>query len=55
MYVLKSYVKNHSQVEGSICFAYLIQEVSNFCAQYFNKDIDTAINRKKRSIVETRF
>ena len=32
---------NKARVEGSICNAYLAEEISNFCSQYFRSEIDT--------------
>jgi len=38
---LKNNVKNKAQVEGSICNAYLVEEISSFCAHYFESHIHT--------------
>ena len=32
---------NKARVEGSICNAYLAEEISNFCSQYFQSEVDT--------------
>ena len=38
---LKCKVGNKARVEGSICNAYLAEEISNFCSQYFQSGVDT--------------
>jgi hypothetical protein len=38
---LKRKIANKAHVEGSICNAYLLEEISNFCSMYFEEDIDT--------------
>lgn len=38
---LKQKIGNKARVEGSICNAYLLQEISNFCSIYFEDHIDT--------------
>ena len=38
---LKQKIKNKASIEGSICNAYLLKEISNFCSMYFGDDIDT--------------
>ncbi|XP_039116570.1 uncharacterized protein LOC120252166 [Dioscorea cayenensis subsp. rotundata] len=38
---LKNNVKNKAHVEGSICNAYLVKEISSFCAHYFDSHICT--------------
>lgn len=41
-------VRQKARVEGSICEAYLVKEVSNFCSMYFEEGIDTDLTRPKR-------
>lgn len=41
LYHLKKKVGNKARVEGSICNAYLMEEISNFCSLYFENDVDT--------------
>ena len=36
---LKGTVGNKARVEGSICSAYLVQEMSTFCSYYFNSHV----------------
>ncbi|PKU82319.1 hypothetical protein MA16_Dca005324 [Dendrobium catenatum] len=36
---LKKYVKNKARPEGSICEAYLSQEITHFCSYYFEPHI----------------
>lgn len=38
---LKRKIGNKARVEGSICNAYLLEEISNFCAFYFEDHVDT--------------
>ncbi|XP_056698165.1 uncharacterized protein [Spinacia oleracea] len=38
---LKRKVGNKARVEGSICNAYLMEEISNFCSHYFQPEVDT--------------
>ncbi|XP_074300289.1 uncharacterized protein LOC141631530 [Silene latifolia] len=38
---LKRKIGNKARVEGSICNAYLLEEISNFCSLYYEKHIDT--------------
>ncbi|XP_074321483.1 uncharacterized protein LOC141658307 [Silene latifolia] len=38
---LKRKTGNKARVEGSICNAYLLEEISNFCSLYYEKHIDT--------------
>ena len=38
---LKTNVGNKARVEGSICNAYLVEEVSNFCSHYFELHVHT--------------
>ncbi|XP_074300381.1 uncharacterized protein LOC141631640 [Silene latifolia] len=38
---LKRKIGNKARVEGSICNAYLLEKISNFCSLYFEKPIDT--------------
>lgn len=38
---MKLKIGNKARVEGSICNAYLLQEISNFCSTYFEDHIET--------------
>jgi Domain of unknown function (DUF4218) len=38
---LKNKIGNKARVEGSICNAYLLEEISNFCSLYFEDHVDT--------------
>jgi len=38
---LKKKIGNKARVEGSICNAYLTEEIANFCSLYFEKHIET--------------
>ncbi|XP_074300461.1 uncharacterized protein LOC141631730 [Silene latifolia] len=38
---LKNKIGNKARVEGSICNAYLLEEISNFCSLYFEEHIET--------------
>ena len=38
---LKQKVGNKARVESSICNAYLMEEISDFCANYFDENIST--------------
>jgi len=38
-------VTNKAKVEGSICEAYLIDEITNFTSHYFGDDVQTIWNR----------
>lgn len=38
---LKRKVGNKAHVEGSICNAYLTEEIANFCSNYFQPKVDT--------------
>lgn len=38
---LKKKIGNKARVEGSICNAYLTEEISNFCINYFESHIET--------------
>ncbi|XP_039116071.1 uncharacterized protein LOC120251572 [Dioscorea cayenensis subsp. rotundata] len=46
---LKKKVKNQACVEGSICEAYIIQEISSFCSMYFESTVETRLNRVPRN------
>jgi hypothetical protein len=45
MFYLKKKVTNKAKVEGSICEAYLINEITNFVFHYFGDDVQTIWNR----------
>lgn len=38
---MKRKIGNKARVEGSICKAYLAEEISNFCTHYFQPHVDT--------------
>jgi hypothetical protein len=38
---IKQKIGNKARVEGSICNAYLLEEISNFCSLYFENHIET--------------
>ncbi|XP_011004861.1 PREDICTED: uncharacterized protein LOC105111246, partial [Populus euphratica] len=42
-------VTNKAKVEGSICEAYLIDEITNFASHYFGDDVQTIWNRVPRN------
>ena len=41
MLYLKRKVRNKERVEGSICEAYILEEISNFTSMYFDPTIQT--------------
>ncbi|GJS20891.1 transposon-like protein [Tanacetum coccineum] len=41
LYHLKKKVKNKARVESSICEAYIMEEISNFCTHYFKSHVQT--------------
>ena len=49
MFYLKKKVTNKAKVEGSICKAYLIDEITNFASHYFGDDVQTIWNRVPRN------
>lgn len=52
---MKRKVGNKARVEGSICNAYLMEEISNFCSHYFQPEVDTKardLGRNVHSVVE---
>ncbi|XP_017978213.1 PREDICTED: uncharacterized protein LOC18609182 [Theobroma cacao] len=46
---LKKKVKNRASVEGFICEAYIIEEISSFCSWYFEPAMRTRLNRMPRN------
>ncbi|KAJ7968830.1 Transposon, En/Spm-like protein [Quillaja saponaria] len=48
MFNLKKKARNKACVEGSICEAYCLEEISNFCAMYFKSNVPTKLNRVPR-------
>nr|GEY43959.1 hypothetical protein [Tanacetum cinerariifolium] len=42
-------VKNKERVESSICEAYIIEEISNFCTHYFESHVETNSRRVGRN------
>ena len=47
---LKKKVSNKARVESSICDAYLKEEISNFCAVYFEQNLDTNTRDLERNV-----
>ena len=41
---MKKKIGNKARVEGSICNAYLNEEIANFCSLYFEQHVDTKAN-----------
>ncbi|KAK6802910.1 hypothetical protein RDI58_000694 [Solanum bulbocastanum] len=42
-------VKNRYRVEGSICEAYIIKEISTFSSHYFQPNVQTRLNKVTRN------
>jgi Domain of unknown function (DUF4218) len=42
---LKKKIGNKARVEGSICNAYLNEEVANFCSLYFDQHVETKASK----------
>lgn len=51
---LKNNVCNKAKVEGSICNAYLVEEMSSFCAYYFADSVNTRHRKCPRNSDDTR-
>ena len=49
MHHLKKKVNNKARVEGSICEAYIIEEISTFCSFYFESHVQTKLNKVDRN------
>lgn len=49
MYFLKKKVRNKARVEGSICEAYITEEMVTFCSMYFDDNFETKFTRKSRN------
>lgn len=47
---LKRKIGNKARVEGSICNAYLTEEISNFCSNYFQPSVDTKTRDLGRNV-----
>ena len=47
---LKRKVGNKARVEGSICNAYLTEEIANFCSNYFQPEVDTKSRDMGRNV-----
>lgn len=47
---MKKKVGNKARVESSICNAYLTEEISNFCAVYFEQNVDTKTRDLGRNV-----
>ena len=46
---MKKKVNNKARVEGSICEAYIIEEISTFCCFYFESHVQTKLNQVERN------
>jgi len=44
-------VGNKARVEASICYAYLIEEITTFIANYFDDKVDTKARDLPRNVV----
>ncbi|XP_021719113.1 uncharacterized protein LOC110686833 [Chenopodium quinoa] len=49
---LKKKIGSKARVEGSICKAYLAEEISNFCSYYFQPHVDTKSRDLGRNVVD---
>nr|GEY07555.1 hypothetical protein [Tanacetum cinerariifolium] len=49
LYHLKKKVKNKARVESSICEAYVMEKISNFCSHYFEPHVLTNSKRVRRN------
>ncbi|XP_049394089.1 uncharacterized protein LOC125858374 [Solanum stenotomum] len=49
IHTLKKMVKNRIRVEGSICEAYIIKEISTFSSHYFQPNVQTRHNKVTRN------
>ncbi|XP_021775498.1 uncharacterized protein LOC110739339 [Chenopodium quinoa] len=47
---LKRKIRNKARVEGSICNAYLTEEIANFCSNYFQATVDTKTRDLGRNV-----
>ena len=47
---MKRKIGNKARVEGSICNAYLTEEIANFCSNYFQHSIDTKTRDLGRNV-----
>ncbi|XP_021775699.1 uncharacterized protein LOC110739547 [Chenopodium quinoa] len=47
---LKRKIGNKARVEGSICNAYLTEEITNFCSNYFQSTVDTKTRDLGRNV-----
>ncbi|XP_021773298.1 uncharacterized protein LOC110737240 [Chenopodium quinoa] len=47
---IKRKIGNKAHVEGSICSAYLTEEISNFCSNYFQPSVDTKTRDLGRNV-----
>ena len=47
---LKRKIGNKARVEGSICNAYLSEEIANFCSNYFQASVDTKTRDLGRNV-----
>jgi len=50
MGVLKRKVGNKARVESSICNAYLMEEIADFCVNYFDESVDTKTRDSGRNV-----
>ncbi|XP_057248084.1 uncharacterized protein LOC130590131 [Beta vulgaris subsp. vulgaris] len=49
---LKRKIGNKARVEGSICNAYLCEEIANFCSNYFQQGVDTKTRDLGRNVTD---
>lgn len=49
MHSLKKKARNKARVEGSIVEAYIVEEISNFCSEYFKSSVRTKFNQVPRN------
>lgn len=42
-------MNNKNHVEGSICEAFITEEIATFCSHYFEPEIETRLNRADRN------
>jgi len=47
---LKHKISNKARVEGSICNAYLTEEIANLCSNYFDESVDTKARDLGRNV-----
>ena len=47
---MKRKIGNKARVEGSICNAYLTEEIANFCSYYLKQDVDSKTRDLGRNV-----